>query len=88
MSKKLRGKYLIKKSILQNGEQVLTLTGVFHPSNFSVDEISDGDEMWVSDIVIEEGGIKFTEPDNHVSPEDFLSGQNHSPKSWKNKNNL
>lgn len=89
MVKILRGKYLVRKGTLANGEKVLTLTGVFHP-NFSLDEIKDNDEMWVSDIIIN-GGIKFTDPVNFsgaCSPEEFLLGEYQSPEDWKTKSEL
>jgi hypothetical protein len=88
MEKILRGKYLVRKSKTDKGEDVLTLTGVFYPQNFELDEISDGDEMWVSEIHIPNGGIKFTHSLTGVdggSPEDFLEGINQSPLCWKNK---
>jgi hypothetical protein len=87
MEKVIIGKYLIKKATLKNGEVVLTLTGVFHPKNFNIDEINDNDEMWVSGLITT-NGLKFTNPFNSVSPEDFLSGENQSPKDWKNKSVL
>ena len=41
MEKILRGKYLVRKSKLENGTEVVTLTGVFHPQNFNISEIND-----------------------------------------------
>ncbi len=89
MERILRGKFLVKKNTMQDGKSVLTITGVFHPLTFSVDDINDDDEMWVSDIIIS-GGLKFTEPIglDGGSPEDFLSGNNQSPSNWKNKTTL
>lgn len=90
MDKILRGKYLVRKSKSNNGEIILTLVGNFYPQNFNINEIKDNDEMWVSDIIVCEGGIKFTDPINidGGSPEDFLSGINQSPESWKTKRKL
>ena len=87
MEKVLRGKYLVRKSKLSNGQNVLTISGVFHPQNFNIDEVKDNDEMWVSDIIISSGGIRFTDPIgvDGGSPEDFISGDNQSPSCWSTK---
>jgi hypothetical protein len=87
MEKILRGKYLVRKSKTDKGVDVLTLTGVFYPQNFELSEINDSDEMWVSEIHIPNGGIKFTNPLtlDGGSLEDFLEGNNQSPLCWKNK---
>ncbi len=83
--KQLRGKFLLRKSTLQNGSTVLTMTGVFPSYNF---DIEDGDEMWVADVVIQDGGFAFSNPSREVSPEDFLSGENQNIKEWKTKKEL
>lgn len=90
MERILRGKYLVRKSKLENGTEVLILSGVFRPQNFNVNEIKDNDEMWVSDIIVSSGGIKFTDPigSDGGSPEDFISGSNQSPSYWKTKESL
>lgn len=90
MEKILRGKYLVRKSKLTDGTPVLTLSGVFYPQNFSVDDVKDDDEMWVSDIIVSEGGLCFTDPIDRDggSPEDFLEGKNQSPLCWKTKDKL
>jgi len=62
MEKILRGKYLVRKSKLENGIDVIILSGVFYPQNFNANSIKDNDEMWVSDIIVSSGGIKFTDP--------------------------
>jgi hypothetical protein len=87
MERILRGKYLVRKSKLKNGEDVITVTGVFYPQNFNINEIKDDDEMWISDIIVSSGGIRFTDPigGDGGSPEDFLDGVNQSPSAWKNK---
>ena len=43
--------------------------------------------MWVSDLEVLSGGIRFTDPHSvdGGSLEDFISGNNQSPKDWKNK---
>ncbi len=91
MERILRGKYLVRKSKLENGEKVLTLSGVFYASNFDINEVNDNDEMWVSDIIIS-GGIRFTDPfgTDAGSPEDFVSGSGNmqSPSNWQTKSNL
>lgn len=90
MEKVLRGKCLVRKSKLGNGDGVVILTGVFYPQNFNTDEIKNNDEMWVSDIIIPSGGLRFTDPHgiDGGSPEDFLCGNNQSPRDWKNQGNL
>lgn len=91
MEKILRGKYLVRKSKLENGTDVIQLTGVFLPQNFNIDEIKDNDEMWVSDIKVLTGGIRFTDPIGSVdagSAEQFLEGNKQSPSDWKSKGSL
>ena len=90
MERILRGKYLVRKSKLENGTEVLVLSGVFHPQNFNLNEIKDNDEMWVSDIIVSSGGIKFTDPigTDGGSPEDFICGHNQSPLCWETKESL
>ena len=86
----LRGKYLVRKSKLKNGAEVIILSGIFYPQNFNVNEIKNNDEMWVSDITVSSGGLRFTDPIgiDGGSPEDFISGINQSPTSWKTKDTL
>jgi hypothetical protein len=86
--KKLRGKYLVRRTKLVNGAEGLILTGVFYP-DFDINEINENDEMWVSDITIG-NGLRFTDPvkPDAGSPEDFLDGNCMSPKDWKTKSEL
>lgn len=90
MERILRGKFLVRKSKLNNGTEVLTLSGVFLPQNFNVNEINSNDEMWVSDIIVPSNGIRFTDPKgtDGGSPEDFISGMNQSPSYWNTKESL
>lgn len=90
MEKILRGKYLVRRSKLEDGRDAVTITGIFHPQNFNIDEINGDDEMWVSDIIISSGGLRFTDPIgiDGGSPEDFLDGNMTSPTCWKNKSSL
>ena len=89
MERKLRGKCLVNINRLENGEEVLTLTGVFYPVSFNVEDVKDGGEMWVADIIVEEGGIRFTKNESiSISPEDFLEGESQDSSSWKNKDIL
>jgi hypothetical protein len=90
MEKILRGKYLVRKSKIKNGGKCIILTGVFYAHNFDINEINNDDEMWVSDIIISSGGIRFTDPIgvDGGSPEDFLDGVNQSPSSWKTRSKL
>lgn len=91
MERILRGKYLVRPSRLPDGTKVLTLTGVFHPTNFNVDDVNGNDEMWVSDIIIS-GGVRFTDSVHTThsvcSPEEFLSGAHQPPSDFKNKQDL
>ena len=89
MERILRGKYLVRKSKLESGEEVVIISGVFRPRNFNITDIKDNDEMWVSDIVVS-SGIKFTDPisSDGGSPEDFISGINQLPSDWKTKDVL
>lgn len=91
MEKVLRGKYLVRKAKLtESNNDVLIITGIFFPTNFDINEIKDNDEMWVSDLLVMPGGIKFTDPKGKDggSPEDFLEGEMTSPSCWKNKKEL
>ncbi len=89
MSIHLKGKFLVRKAKMENGEERLILAGTFIP-NFNISEIKSNDEMWVAELKILEGGLRFTNPytTDGGSPEDFLCGNNQSPKCWKNKSNL
>ncbi len=90
MERILRGKCLVRKAKLENGTEVITLSGVFYPQNFNVSEIKDNDEMWVSDIIVSSNGIRFTDPTgiDGGSLEDFISGVNQSPSNWETKGSL
>lgn len=91
MEKVVRGKYLVRKTKLANGKDALVITGVFHPMNFDISEIKDNDEMWVSDLQVLQGGLRFTDPVNGIdvgSPEDFIGGSNQMPRDWQNKSKL
>lgn len=89
MEKILRGKYLVRKGTLDNGDKILILTGMFFPINFDINEIKDEDEMWVSNLIVG-SGVKFTDPigSDGSSPEDFLDGQMTDPSCWKTKTKL
>jgi len=92
-NKILRGKYLVRKTKTKDGSQRLIITGVFIP-NFDIDTIEDGDEVWISDLKVLEGGIKLKSGENKISPtynkspEDFLEGNGMDAKSWNIKEAL
>lgn len=90
--KTFRGKYLVRKTKMNNGTPVVVLCGIFIPlEEINFDKLSDSDEMWVSDLIVGEGGLRFTEPvtkDGAPSPEDFLSGEGTSPRFWRKKEKL
>jgi len=91
MERKLIGKFLVRRSTTKDGNPVIVLCGTFIPKNFKSDEISDSDEMWLSDITVHEGGARFTKCLNGRdagSPEDFLSGENQQPEDWKDRGKL
>lgn len=91
MEKILRGKYLVRRATLEEtGQKVLIITGIFHPQNFDVDDVKSNDEMWVSDLIVAPGGIRFSDPlgSDGGSPEDFLNGDAQSPRSWKTRESL
>lgn len=90
MERILRGKYLVRKYKTKKGEDVVGIYGTFYP-NFDINTIKNNDEMWVSDIIIGPGGIRFTDPVDGVdggSPEDFVSGNKQLPRDWKTKSEL
>lgn len=84
---KLKGKYLVRPSKLEDGSPVLILTGVFYP-NFDISSINENDEMWVSELEVMDGGLRFSGQEGFNSPEDFLEGKNKHPSQWKNKSKL
>lgn len=90
MEKMLRGKYLVRKSKLEDGTPVLTLTGTFYPINFPSTDVDDGDEMWISNLIVCSGGVKFSGRVNDVtcSPEDFLEGDSQLSSNWREKDEL
>jgi hypothetical protein len=89
MRKSFKGKFLVRKSTLTNGTPVVILCGSFYP-NFDTETLNDDDEMWVAELEVKDGGIRFHEKlgGSQVSPEDFLIGEYQSPDSWKNKEQL
>lgn len=91
MDRKLIGKCLVRRSTTHDGKPVLVLCGSFIPTNFKVDDVDSGDEMWVANITIHEGGAKFSKIKEGVdvgSPEEFLEGRNQRPEDWKQKETL
>lgn len=90
MGRILRGKFLVRKAKLKDGTQALTISGVFHPLNFDISDVSDSDEMWVSEIKVYAGGAKFSDPltIDGGSPEEFLEGKNQLPDNWKTRGSL
>jgi hypothetical protein len=90
MERILRGKFLVRKSKLSDGKEVVILSGIFHPINFEINTINDNDEMWVSDIIVSSAGIRYTDPIgvDGGSPEDFISGVKQLPEDWKTRGHL
>lgn len=89
MDREIRGRCLVRKSKLDNGEEVLILCGAFYPQNFDINTIHDGDEMWVLDITINSGGLRFIGSKNvSISPEDFLVGEGQMVSNWNKKEKL
>lgn len=85
MDKIIRGKFLVRKGTTHDGDEILVIAGVFHPRNFSLDEIKNNDEMWVADLIVA-GGWKFTDPSTYSgvgSVEEFLEGNFQRPEDWK-----
>jgi len=85
MNKTIVGKCLVRKGVLNDGEQVLILCGVFFPKDLDLDDIADTEEMWVAPITIHSGGIRCTdikEHCKHPSPEDFLTGRGMNLGDW------
>lgn len=85
--KTLIGKYLVRKSKTTDGKPILIVCGTFLVSSELYNGINDNDEMWVSEITVGEGGIRFIDPigTDGGSPEDFLEGAMQSPRNWKKK---
>jgi hypothetical protein len=91
MERKLIGKFLVRRATNNEGKEVLVLCGSFYPKNFKANEIDSGDEMWVADITIHDGGARFSKVQEGVdagSPEEFLEGRNQRPEDWKSKEEL
>jgi len=89
MAKTFRGKFLVRiASSQETMKKRVVLCGVFIP-NFDINEINDSDEMWVGDLIVGSGGIRFTGKDTGgPSPEEFLEGAFMSPSDWKNREQL
>lgn len=88
MDRQLRGKFLVRRSKTNTGKEVLTLTGTFHPVNFNISDVNSADEMWVADVIVCEGGFKFTDclySHGVGSPEDFLEGNCQKSSDWQKK---
>lgn len=89
MAKSFRGKFLVRVASSQETMQKrVVLCGVFVP-NFDIDELNENDEMWVAELSVVSGGIRFTGKETGgPSPEDFLEGAFMSPRDWKNREQL
>jgi hypothetical protein len=87
--KTIRGKYLVRIGTNEKEEKKIIICGTFDPVDFDIDEINDSDEMWVSDLIVIDGGIKFTgRCKGALSPEDFLEGECQLTSSWECRENL
>jgi hypothetical protein len=90
MSYLFRGKFLVRKSKLVNGEDVIIFCGLALPASDQNLVLNSKDEMWVCDIEVKSGGVRFEEfgTTGAGSPEDFLSGMFQSQNEWKKKSEL
>ena len=85
----LRGKYLIRKGVSEDGTERLIITGVFEPLDFDIKSINDADELWVSDLLVFPNVIRFSgKRKEELSPEDFLEGECMSPSDWSKREEL
>ena len=88
MEESFKGKMLVRKSKLPNGNPCLILTGIFY-SNLPEEMYDDRDEMWAVQFnVVESKKFVCTQPSGlPYSPEDFLGGCGQDPNSgyWKPK---
>ena len=87
MERKLKGKFLVRRSTTTNGTPCLTIVGMFFPE-FDINSIEASDEMWVSEITVHSGGVRFfdiKEKSAPYSPEEFLEGRNMSSEDWNKK---
>lgn len=91
MKHSFRGKFLVRKSKTKNNEEVVVICGVFYPKDLKI-KLNSKDEMWVADIEIKDGGIRFEECNTTStgarSPEEFLEGESQKPQDWNKKSNL
>lgn len=89
MRKSFKGKFLVRRNTLGDGTPVVILCGVFYP-NFDIKQLNSDDEMWVADLEVKDGGVRFHEKvDSHsFSPDDFLEGEHQNSDCWKNKEQL
>ena len=61
MAKVLEGNYIVKRKLMENGEEILQVTGYFKPKDFTLDEIGMYDEeLWMSDVYLSVDGIRCT----------------------------
>jgi hypothetical protein len=92
--KTFTGKFLIRRSKLKDGKEVFIVSGIAFPKNFSIEEISNRDEVWCAEL----GVLDSIEYENinsigfHGGPEEFLSGIGQDVISefsqWKKKDEL
>lgn len=89
ITKTFKGKFLVRRSALSNKEPVVIICGVFK-TNFDSNILNDDDEMWVAELEVKEGGLRFHNrvSTRQFSPEDFLEGEHQAPSYWQNKDQL
>lgn len=89
VERNLKGKFLVRRSTTA-GKPCLIIAGVFFPE-FDINSIETSDEMWVAEITVHSGGIRFydnNEKSAGYSIEEFLEGRNMSSQDWNKKETL
>lgn len=90
MPESIKGKCLVRRSMLPSGEPILIVCGIFFPSE-SIECYAEADEMWVGEFVVADvnkytGQTPSSTPTMNSSPEDFLEGKGMAVSEWKLKN--
>lgn len=85
---RFKGKFLIRKSKLQDGKPFLVICGCAFPAT-SLNSFDDKDEMWVGGFFIDPYKRFVNHTNHNFTPEDFLENAKEGCQElhwWKEKN--
>lgn len=80
---KLTGKFLIEKRITDEGQEIITINGIFKPTTTKDEKkliLGMQPELWISEIELKaKDQLRFKEPKEEITLEEFFEqgiGQN------------